>query len=225
MTVVSDALTATGKRVIVAIPPTLAGRIDYDPPLPPLRDQLTQHMPQGTLMKFEAIYDTPFWRDKGLTGPGRERERPGQGHLRHSPPDGSPGHHDGLHRRPRGARLGGPAARASAAPPRCRTSPTTSATEALNPREVVEFNWSTEVWNRGCPVAVLGARHADRLRHRAARAGRAASTGPAPRPRPTGTATWTAPCAPASARRKRCSRGCRPCVSRVLDRAVRAIFV
>ena len=28
-------------------------------------------------------------------------------------------------------------------------------TEALNPREVVEFNWSTEVWNRGCPVAVL----------------------------------------------------------------------
>ena len=27
--------------------------------------------------------------------------------------------------------------------------------EALSPREVVEFNWSTEVWNRGCPVAVL----------------------------------------------------------------------
>ena len=27
--------------------------------------------------------------------------------------------------------------------------------EALNPREVVEFNWSTQVWNRGCPVAVL----------------------------------------------------------------------
>ena len=28
--------------------------------------------------------------------------------------------------------------------------------EALSPREVVEFNWSTEVWSRGCPVAVLG---------------------------------------------------------------------
>jgi monoamine oxidase len=27
--------------------------------------------------------------------------------------------------------------------------------EALNPQSVVEFNWSTEVWNRGCPVAVL----------------------------------------------------------------------
>ena len=29
------------------------------PRCPALRDQLTQHMPQGTLMKFEAIYDTP----------------------------------------------------------------------------------------------------------------------------------------------------------------------
>jgi monoamine oxidase len=28
--------------------------------------------------------------------------------------------------------------------------------EALSPTEVVEFNWSAEVWNRGCPVAVLG---------------------------------------------------------------------
>jgi monoamine oxidase len=28
--------------------------------------------------------------------------------------------------------------------------------EALAPREVVQFNWSAEVWNRGCPVAVLG---------------------------------------------------------------------
>ena len=28
--------------------------------------------------------------------------------------------------------------------------------EALSPRQVVTCNWSTEVWNRGCPVAVLG---------------------------------------------------------------------
>jgi monoamine oxidase len=27
--------------------------------------------------------------------------------------------------------------------------------EALSPRQIVEFNWSAEVWNRGCPVAVL----------------------------------------------------------------------
>jgi len=28
----------------------------------------TQRMPQVTLMKFEAVYDRPFWRDAGLTG-------------------------------------------------------------------------------------------------------------------------------------------------------------
>src|SRR6266567_1041099 len=40
VTVVSDRFSVSGRRVIVAIPPTLAGRIDYQPPLPPLRDQL-----------------------------------------------------------------------------------------------------------------------------------------------------------------------------------------
>src|SRR5438067_3241054 len=67
VTVLSDRFSVSGQRVIVAIPPTLAGRIDYQPPLPPLRDQLVQHMPQGSLMKFEAIYTTPFWRAKGLS--------------------------------------------------------------------------------------------------------------------------------------------------------------
>jgi monoamine oxidase len=28
--------------------------------------------------------------------------------------------------------------------------------EALRPRRIVELNWSSEVWTRGCPVAVLG---------------------------------------------------------------------
>src|SRR5439155_4152058 len=37
------------KRVIVAVPPTLAGRIRYSPQLPYERDQLTQRLPQGTL--------------------------------------------------------------------------------------------------------------------------------------------------------------------------------
>jgi len=32
-------------RAVVALPPTLAGRIDYNPPLPARRDQLVEHMP------------------------------------------------------------------------------------------------------------------------------------------------------------------------------------
>ncbi len=43
------------RRAVVAIAPALAGRIAYDPPLPGLRDQLTQRMPMGAVIKCHAI--------------------------------------------------------------------------------------------------------------------------------------------------------------------------
>jgi monoamine oxidase len=57
-----------GKQVVIAVPPTLAGRLHYDPVLPAWRDQLTQKTPAGTVMKTFAAYPTPFWRDAGLNG-------------------------------------------------------------------------------------------------------------------------------------------------------------
>jgi monoamine oxidase len=66
--VITDNLELRGKRVIVAIPPTLAARIDYSPLLDFQRDQLTQRLGQGTLTKVAAVYDKPFWRDAGLNG-------------------------------------------------------------------------------------------------------------------------------------------------------------
>ena len=38
------------------------------PKLPSKRAQLIQRIPQGTLVKAEAIYDKAFWRDAGLSG-------------------------------------------------------------------------------------------------------------------------------------------------------------
>ena len=55
-------------RIVVAVPPTLAGRITYDPPLGAQRDQLVQHMPQGSVVKFHVLYEEPWWRDEGLSG-------------------------------------------------------------------------------------------------------------------------------------------------------------
>ncbi|WP_378737946.1 flavin monoamine oxidase family protein [Nocardia brasiliensis] len=55
-------------QVIVALPPALAGRIAYDPPLPAARDHLTQRMPMGAVLKAFAVYERPFWRDDRLTG-------------------------------------------------------------------------------------------------------------------------------------------------------------
>ncbi|MGX7829827.1 flavin monoamine oxidase family protein [Actinokineospora sp. 24-640] len=58
-------------RVIVAVPPTLAGRIRYDPPLPALREAIFQRMPAGTALKVHAVYPEPFWRSNGLSGVAR----------------------------------------------------------------------------------------------------------------------------------------------------------
>jgi monoamine oxidase len=155
VTVHSDGFVVTGQRAIVAIPPALAGRIFYEPALPPLRDKLTQQMPQGTLMKFEAVYGTPFWRDKGLTGQTVSEIGPVKVTYDVSPQRGSPGIMMGF--------IGGKEAtiwgdrnerqrRAEV----LRQFAHFFGPEALDPRSVVEMNWTHEVWTRGCPVSVLG---------------------------------------------------------------------
>jgi monoamine oxidase len=57
-----------GRFAIVAVPPTVAGRIEWDPPLPPLRAQLMQRMPMGSVIKCVAFYKEPFWRRDGFSG-------------------------------------------------------------------------------------------------------------------------------------------------------------
>jgi monoamine oxidase len=57
-----------GARAIVTLPPTLAGRLEYDPPLPGARDQFTQRVPAGSVIKMHLAYERPFWRDRGLNG-------------------------------------------------------------------------------------------------------------------------------------------------------------
>ncbi|MCO4772920.1 MAG: FAD-dependent oxidoreductase, partial [Deltaproteobacteria bacterium] len=56
------------KRVIVALPPALGATLRYDPLLPAARDQLTSRMPMGATMKCIAVYERPFWREKGFSG-------------------------------------------------------------------------------------------------------------------------------------------------------------
>ncbi|WP_377325605.1 flavin monoamine oxidase family protein [Pimelobacter simplex] len=56
------------RRVIVAAPPKQVLGIDFAPGLPAGRRALLQHLQMGKLMKCDAVYDKPFWRDAGLTG-------------------------------------------------------------------------------------------------------------------------------------------------------------
>lgn len=56
------------KFVVVAVPPILASRIHFEPGLPAARNALHQRMPMGSVIKCFALYDRPFWRDRGLSG-------------------------------------------------------------------------------------------------------------------------------------------------------------
>ncbi|EAR25769.1 putative oxidoreductase [marine actinobacterium PHSC20C1] len=67
-TVTSDNITVQAKHVIVAVPPNLYDRINYVPALPRLRQQMQQHSSLGLVIKVHATYETPFWRDAGLSG-------------------------------------------------------------------------------------------------------------------------------------------------------------
>ena len=57
-----------GQRIIVAMPPALAGRITYKPSLPANRDGYTQRSFMASTIKVHAVYPTPFWREQGLSG-------------------------------------------------------------------------------------------------------------------------------------------------------------
>jgi monoamine oxidase len=149
VTVEADGVIARGSRAVVAIAPALASRIAYDPPLPGYRDQLTQRMPLGTVVKCMAIYAEPFWRSEGLTGQGTSDVGPVRLTFDNSPPDGSPGvllgFLEGRHARELGR----------ARPEERRTAVVDCFARLFGPRaaspdEYVERLWAEEEWTRGC---------------------------------------------------------------------------
>lgn len=89
--ITSDGLRVRARRVVVALPPTLAGRLRYEPALPAVRDGLTQRMAMGAVVKCMAIYDEPFWRADGLSGHATSLAGPAAIFYDNSPPGGSPG--------------------------------------------------------------------------------------------------------------------------------------
>ena len=147
----ADGVTATGQRVVVAIPPHLAGRIDYSPKLPAMREQLTQRMPMGSVIKVQAVYRKPFWRDAGFNGQVVSDTGPVQVTFDNSPPDASRGVLMGFIEATTARRLDG-----STTGERRKLVLGNYASyfgdEALDALEYVEARWDDEVWTRGCPV-------------------------------------------------------------------------
>jgi monoamine oxidase len=142
-------LLVDARRAIVAIPPTLAGRIAYDPPLPAQRDQLTQRMPQGTVIKTMAIYERPFWREEGLSGQATSDAGPARVVFDNSPPDGTPGVLLGF-LEGRLARQWGARAAAERREAVLAGHARLFGVRAAQPERFVERVWADEEWTRGC---------------------------------------------------------------------------
>lgn len=66
--VFGDDISVRAKYAIVTAPPLVASQIEYHPPLPSAHLQLMQKMAPGAIYRFIAVYGTPFWRPKGLSG-------------------------------------------------------------------------------------------------------------------------------------------------------------
>ncbi|MFP5305592.1 MAG: flavin monoamine oxidase family protein [Gammaproteobacteria bacterium] len=137
------------RRAIVAIPPTLAARIRYLPALGGLRDQLTQRMPMGTVIKVQCVYPTPFWRDDGLSGQATSDTGPVKVTFDNSPPDGHVGVMMGF--------IEGADGRAAMRMTRDQRRQGTIDSfvryfgeAASAPLDYIEQNWASEEWTRGC---------------------------------------------------------------------------
>jgi monoamine oxidase len=143
------------RRVIVAIPPALAGRIEYDPILPGPRDQLTQRMPMGSVIKTMTIYDEPFWREEGLSGSAISLPGPAQVIFDNTPPNGSPGVLLGFLEAD-DARVLGRVSEAQRREAVVGGLARIFGPRASKPSGYVEKNWSAEPYSRGCYAGVLG---------------------------------------------------------------------
>lgn len=151
--------TTSGREVrarsaIVTLPPTLAGRLEYDPPLPSWRDQLTQRLPAGSVIKCAAVYERPFWRDDGLTGQAVSDEGPVKVTFDNSPPAGTPGILLGFIEANEGRVLARarPEVRRDAV---LRRFADYFGDPALQPVSYLERDWMAEPFTRGCYGAHL----------------------------------------------------------------------
>jgi monoamine oxidase len=152
----SDRGPVSADQVIVAVPPTIAGRVGYDPPLPVVRDGLTQRSPMGWGIKVFASYPTPFWREAGLNGFVSNIDPDGvvSGVFDNSPPSGSPGALYGL--------IEGDAARTWGVRPAAERKAavleafaTFFGAQAREPSDYLEQDWASMPWIQGGATMVF----------------------------------------------------------------------
>jgi monoamine oxidase len=139
------------RHCVLAVPPPMAAHIAFNPPLPTDREAFLKGMDLGAYTKAVAVYETRWWRERGLNGIALATSGPLQMIV------------DGVAESDRGILVGfitGSAAREFSAldPERRRHTAVESFTHLLGsaasePIDYFDFAWADQAWFQGAPVA------------------------------------------------------------------------
>ncbi len=148
-------ISVSARSAIVAVAPNLVGAIHFEPALPAWRMRLQQASSQGSVTKFLAVYDHPFWREDGLSGEGFAPFGLVRELYDNTPPSASagvlctflPGEQADLV-----ARMS-PSARRHAV---LEGMAAFVGSEALHATDLIETDWSAEEWTRGAYASTFG---------------------------------------------------------------------
>lgn len=141
--------TVHARRLVLAVPPPLAARIDYTPALPRERAGLLAGMPMGSVIKVNVVYDEPFWRHDGMSGQANSDVRALNTVFDNVPFGGGPGvlvgFFEGAHAR----------AAATLSADERRRVVLDDLTAYFGPRAAapvayLERDWCAEEWSQGC---------------------------------------------------------------------------
>jgi monoamine oxidase len=136
------------RQVILTPPKPVIAALRFSPQLPPAFDQVLQRQPMGSVIKVNAVYERPFWRDEGLNGTVVSDSGPIEIVYDNSPPDGRPGVLVGFMEANQGRRLFG----ASAAARRAAALDSLAryfGEAARHPTGYVDMVWARERYTRG----------------------------------------------------------------------------
>jgi monoamine oxidase len=145
---VTDAAPWRARRVIIAIPPALVGRIDFQPALPESRRRLGESTVRGSVVKAVAVFDHAYWRARGLSGLALTQGGPMSLLMDGSLPNGMPGVLVALATGRHARLLGGmsPADRRSTVLGHVRRC---FGPEPTSPSAFLDRDWSQEDWTGG----------------------------------------------------------------------------
>ena len=142
------------RRVVCTVPPALQNRIDFQPLLPADRFRLAARMPMGSVIKCLIAYETPFWRELGLSGEAVSHAMPFNTVFDASPLDGRFGALVGFID-------GAPAQHWTLQSPQARRQAVIDSLthyfgpQAAQPIDYVDKDWLSDEWARGCYVGVM----------------------------------------------------------------------